>query len=400
MLAKALSNTLIQKRAAASSISYIGDSIVGLISSTSSIQIDSALGLSAVYNAVDSISNDIAVLPKSVYKSTSSGKEKQSDHKVTYLISKRPNQNQTAFTFFKALMTTALLRGNAVAIINRHQLSGEILSLIFVHPNDLYDIKMYENEMFYVTKFGTFSADQIIHIKGFSTNGYTGISVLNYAAKNLNAAIKAENFAETNFDSKGFGLGIIKTAKALNANAKKSISSAMEARLSKGGAYNVGVLDEGMEWEPITVSAKEAELIDWKKVTTQDVARWFNTSTYKLKLTEDHNYSTIEQASIDHLQDCLMPWIVQLEQELSVKLFNYNEKQDHYIKFNTNSVLRADIKSRAEYYTKMRFGGILSGDEIREKEDYNATGLPHMAVPLQPVQVQQQSQIQAENEEK
>jgi hypothetical protein len=46
----------------------------------------------------------------------------------------------------------------------------------------------------------------------------------------------------------------------------------------------------------------------------------------------------------------------------------------------------------------MRYGGILSGDEIREKEDYNSTGLDHMTQPLQPVQVQQQSQIQKENE--
>ena len=45
----------------------------------------------------------------------------------------------------------------------------------------------------------------------------------------------------------------------------------------------------------------------------------------------------------------------------------------------------------------MIFGGIMAGDEIREKEDLNPTGLPHMVSPLQPVQVQQQSQINTED---
>jgi len=42
----------------------------------------------------------------------------------------------------------------------------------------------------------------------------------------------------------------------------------------------------------------------------------------------------------------------------------------------------------------MRFAGIYSGDEIRIIEEKNPTGLPHMKDPLQPVQIQQQTQIE------
>lgn len=400
MLAKLLSDSLTQKRSAANNASVLGSFFGGLSGSVSTINTDKALTLSALYNAVDIISSDIAVLPKSVYRSDDKGKHKQPNHPVNYLISKQPNVNQTAFAFHKVLITTALLRGNGVAVILRNSQTGLPEAYQFIHPNDLQDIRMSQGELYFITKFGTFHNSEVIHLKGFSTNGYTGISVLNYAAKNLNAALTAEAFAETNFDAKGFGLGIIKTPKQLTGNGKRILSEGMENRLSRGGAFNVGVLDEGMEWQSVQVSAKEAELIDWKKITIEDVARWFNISTYKLKQTADHNYSTIEQASIDHLKDCLMPWIIQLEQEYSCKVFNTAEKKDHYIKCNTNAVLRADIKSKADYYTKMRYGGILSGDEIREKEDYNPSGLPHMKSPLQPVQVQQQSQIQAEEDGK
>jgi HK97 family phage portal protein len=398
MLAKALSNTLITNRNASNGSSVFGGFFGGLSGSISSIQTDVALTLSPLYNAVDIISNDIAMLPKAVYKNTAQGKEKQPGHVINYLIAKQPNINQTAFSFTKVMVVAALLKGNAVAIIKSNDQTGVPESLVFVHPNDLQDIRMVQGELYYKTKMGTYHSSEVIHLKGFSTNGYTGISVLKHAAKNLNAALTAESFAETNFDSKGFGLGIIKTPKSLKSNGKRILSEGMEGRLSRGGAFNVGVLDEGMDFQSIQVSAKEAELIDWKKITIQDIARWFNISTYKLKQTSDHNYSTIEHASIDHLQDCLMPWIVQLEQEYTCKLFNNAERADHYVKANTNAVLRSDIKSRAEYLTKLKFAGIISGDEAREKEEYNATGLQHMVDPLQPVQEQQQSQIDKSNE--
>jgi HK97 family phage portal protein len=402
MLAKALSNTLFSTRNANTSASF-GSFFSGLSGTSSTIQTDAALTLSALYDGVNIISNDIAVIPKAVYKNTATGKEKQSTHPINYILSKQSNRNQTAFHFHKIMIVTAILRGNAVAIINRNKQSGQIdrdNGFTFVHPSDLTDIRMVMGELYFITKFGTFHNSEVIHIKGFSTNGYTGISVLKHAAKNLNAAIKAESFAETNFDAKGFGLGIVKTPTKMTPNTKRIISESMESRLSRGGAFNIAVLDEGMDFSPISVSAKEAELIDWKKTTIQDIARWLNIGTDKLKQTEYHNYSTIEQASINHLQDCLIPWVVQLEQEYSCKVFNDIEKQDHYIKCNTNSVLRSDIQSRSEYYSKMRFGGILSGDEIREKEDYNATGLEYMTNPLQPVQIQQQSQIDALNVKK
>lgn len=397
MIAKALKDTFIQKRSTSSGSSVFGGMFSGLSGGASSIQVDQALTLSALYNAVDIISNDIAILPKSVFKNTEKGKEKQSKHPVNYLISKQSNTNQTSFSFHKVLITTALLRGNGVAIIERNQQTGQAVAFRFVHPTDLQDIRMVQGELYFITKFGTYHNSDVLHVKGFSTNGYTGISVLKNAARNLNASLTAEGFAETNFDSKGFGLGIIKSSKKIAPNGKRILSEAMESRLSKGGSFNVGVLDEDMDWQSIQVSAKEAELINWKKVTIQDIARWFNIGTDKLKLTEDHNYSTIEQASITHLQDCLMPWIVQLEQEYSSKVFNGTQKIDHYVKLNTNALLRADIASRGEYYSKMIFGGIMAGDEIREKEDLNPTGLPHMVSPLQPVQVQQQSQINTED---
>ena len=391
MFAQALSDALFTKRSTSSSLGGLfsfGASASGVIST------DNALKLSALYNGVTIIANDIAILPKSVYFRNGDNKNKVPKHPVHYKIAKQPNENLSSFHFHKVMVITAILRGNAVAIIKRDG-NGNLdkNALNFVHPDDLQDIKLIDGQLWFYTKFGVFHNSEVIHIKGFSTNGYTGQSVLKYAASNLNAALTAEAFAETNFESKGFGLGIIKSDKVLTSDAKKNLNEGMEARLSKGGKFNIGTLDEGMDFMPINVSAKEAELIDWKKISIQDIARWLNIGPHKLKQLDSLNYSSIEQQSIDHLQDSIFPWVTQFENEYDIKLFTQKESLDYYIKFNINALLRVDIKSRAEYYYKMRYAGVYSGDEIRVLEDMNPTGLEHMTVPLQPVQIQQQSQI-------
>lgn len=364
---------------------------------TSTISIDNALTLSALYNGINIISNDVAMLPKAVYTKVNGITQKQPGHPVHNIIALQPNSFQTSYWLHKIMITTAILNGNAVAVIRRHNTTGQIdpeNALVFVHPNDLQDIKLIDGQLWFFTKQGIFHNSEVIHIKGFSQNGYTGISVLRHAATNFNAAISADAFAQSNFDGKGMGLGIIKHNASLTPKAKKNLADAMEARLSAAGKYNIGVVDEGMDYKPISVSAQEAQLIDWKKITVEDVARWLNVSPRKLKqATNVTAAKSVEQGSIDHLSDAILPWVVQFEQEYNSKLFTTKEKPSIYTKFNISALLRVDAAARAEYYNKMRFAGIYTGNEIRILEDLNPIDLPFMNEPLQPVQLMQQQQI-------
>jgi len=286
-----------------------------------------------------------------VYQQNGENKNKLKTHPAHNPIAKTANCNLTSFHFHRVMVLTAILRGNAIAVINRNKVSGKLdqeNDFTFIHPDHIDDIRMIDGQLWFYTKNGIFNNNEVIHIKGFSTNGYAGTSVLKYAATNLNAEKTAEDFAQTNYEAKGFGLGIIKTEKQLEPKRKTALSAGMENRLGKGGAFNVGVLDEGIDFMPINVNAKEAELIDWKKISIEDIARWLNIGPHKLKHLDKLNYSSIEQQSIDHLSDSILPWVMQFENEYDTKLFSKKEKETLYIKFNINALLRIDAKSRAE----------------------------------------------------
>ena len=67
-----------------------------------------------------------------------------------------------------------------------------------------------------------------------------------------------------------------------------------------------------------------------------------------------------------------------------------------YVKFNINVLLRADIKSQAEFLNKMVFTGILDRNEARALMDRNPR--EGLSEPLTPVNAQMMDQINAKLE--
>lgn len=396
LIIRALSPKNIQTRNSAAGDSDLSGSIFSMFGGLNGSPVNhhAALSLSAVFNAVDQISNDIAKLPKGIFQKIDGNRQRMNDHPVDYLISKRPNVAMTQFSFHKALMISALLRGNGIAVIKRNKYSGIQTGFDLVNPDDIKSIKKKDGNIFYELKgFGILSSEDVIHIPGFSFNGITGISVFKYASKNLGAALSAENFADENFKSKGLLAGIIKTDKSgITPSTKNSLANAMETRLSKGGTHNIGFLDEGMDFQSITASAQEAALIDWKKISIEDVARWFNIAPHKIKHLDKATFSNIEQQSLDHGSDCIMPWAKKFEEEYDFKLFTEKERGSHYVKFNTNALIRTDMKTKSEFYSRAINFGWKTRNEVRDLEDDNR--IDGLDEPLTPSNAQTVSQIE------
>ena len=349
-----------------------------------------AMTLSAVFNALDIISNDIAVLPKSVFKKTDKGRVAVPDHPVDYLIHSRPNEKMTSFSFHKALVLSALFRGNGIAIIERNRL-GDVLSLQLVtDPVLVYE---YDGELFYEINEKMYAANEILHIPGFSFNGITGKGVIEYAAESLGVPLNAQYFATDYYSGKAQGIGIVESEKFISGPQKKKIESGISNSLNDISKWRVPVLDDGMKFKQIKLTAEEIKFIDTFKFSVEEVARWFNIPVVKLKNLDNASYNNVENLAIMHINDSILPWAVKFEQEYNVKLFNEQEirKDRMYVKFNINVLLRADLKSRAEYYSKAAFTGWVTRNEIRALEEMNS--IDGLDVPLTPVNTQTKEQI-------
>ena len=92
----------------------------------------SALSIGAFYNAVDLCSNDIAKLPKAVFRKEGDTRTKLTDHQVQKLIAVEPNGYQTPFSFWKILAFSAIVKGDGFARIHRNPRTGDSVKLEYL----------------------------------------------------------------------------------------------------------------------------------------------------------------------------------------------------------------------------------------------------------------------------
>jgi HK97 family phage portal protein len=82
--------------------------------------------------------------------------------------------------------------------------------------------------------------------------------------------------------------------------------------------------------------------------------------------------SGIEQLFLAFTQWTLRPWIVQWEQELSLKLLTETELAEGLrIRFQVKELLRGDSGARSAFYERMARIGAMNVNEIRAEEGRN-----------------------------
>lgn len=344
-----------------------------------------ALSLSAFYNGVNQLSNDIAKLPKAVLKKEGDQITKFHEHPVNFLISQKPNDLMNSFDFWKIIEYSKLVKGNAFAEIIRNKTSGRIQSLIFRYASDV-SVYILNDKLYYKYKGRMIDSSDMLHFKGFSFDGIVGVGVITFAAKQLGISIDSQNFQQEVYKDRGLGYGVIESDIAVNADNKKRLEEGFSSKMASGSKFRVPMLDEGMKYKSISITPAEAQFLETNKNGVLEVCRWLNIAPHKLKELGNANYSNIYQQSIEHVQDSVLPSVVANEQELNNKLFTTKEAGIVYTKFNINSLLRGDLAMKQGYYTAMVYSGIYTRNEVRALEDMNPVdGLDEI---LQPVNMQ------------
>ena len=134
-------------------------------------------------------------------------------------------------------------------------------------------------------------------------------------------------------------------------------------------AFRIAVLDLGMQYAPIGVSQRDAQFVESKAVTVEDIARFFGVPLHKL-MAGKQAYNSNEQNSIEYVNGTISPIAIQCNQEDTAKLlFDSEIARGMRVKRNLLAELQGDVRSRAEWYKAMRDTGVFSPNDIRALED-------------------------------
>ncbi len=335
--------------------------------------------IGTVFECVVIRANSMSKLPLQLYKRTKNGKEKDKNHKLWYLLEKRPNKWQTPSQFKQYIEVCRCLWGNAYIKLVFDN-SGCISALEPLEPSKVFIFKQYNTKDYLYQYNGdngleVFTEEEIIHIPYISLNGKEGKAPLEVARENAGNLQAITKFEGGFYKNSAMTPGILETPSQLNEPAKTKIKE--EWRRLNGGSSNAGdiaILDAGFNYKPIAIPIKDMEFIASRKMNKAEIATIFDVPLYMLNEFDNAKFNNVEHQNIRFLNDVLQPTITLIEEEFNYKLFTMSESKKYYVKFNLNSMLRADSKTRAEYYTEMIGTGVMTINQACDLEDLDNIG--------------------------
>ncbi len=364
----------------------------GVSYSGMSITPESAMNTSAVYACVKVLSEDVGKLPCILYRRVTKdgheSRERATDHPLYRVVNTKPNQILTPINYREMITTSVALRGDGISYISRVG-RGEIKELIPLHPDNV-TIKLNsarERYYEYQPENGqqrTFKQDEILHVMGLTLNGWSGVSPIKHAKESIGLTLATERHGSKVFTN-GARLGGILTTPARFKDPKTSdmVSKEFDSRTSGENAHKTIVLEEGMKWEKVSMTADDAQFLETRQFQVPEIARFWRMPLHKIGDLTHATFTNIEHQALEYVIDTLGPWLCRWEQAMNMALLSDVEQEEYYFEFLVDGLLRGDVKSRFEAYSRGILAGFLTRNECRKKE--NLPWIDGLDEPLTPV---------------
>ena len=334
---------------------------------------DTAMQISAVWACVRLLSETVASLPVAVYRKTDSGRIKDDSFWFAKLMSRKPNRYQTRVEFFETLMLNLALHGNAYC--KKIMVKNQITSLLPLMSGQMEPSLLPDGSIVYryQTDGGmeVYAEESIWHVKLYG-NGIIGKSPIAFGRNMVAIAQAAERATTKVYTNGGKRSGVLSLDRLLTPEQRDAVRANFSS-LTTGTSERLLVLENGMKFDPISMSPQDIELLSSRKFQIEEICRWFGVPSV---LVNDTSGSTSWGSGIEQLVQGfyklnLRPYLERIENSISCNLFSREEADEYEFEFDFEGLLRSDFKSRLEAYRTAVAGTIMTPNEVRKIE-----GLP------------------------
>ena len=338
-----------------------------------------SLNTTTVLACVKLLSSSIASLPCILYKKENGKKTPAINHPLFKVLHDQANAEMTAYTFFETSGVHQELWGNQYAQILRNN-GGDVIGLQPLRPEQTQVTRNEKKELVYITfdinnQRIALPAGDVLHIPGWGFDGLVGKSPIGLMREAVGLAVAAEETGARFFENGAITTGFLKHPGALSKEAQERLKESFKEKYGgQNNAHKIAVLEEGLDYTPISIPFKDTQFIETRGMQREEICTAFNVPPTLVGITEKQtSWGTgVEQLQIGFLTFTIRPKLVRLEQAMEKQLLTDQERRQGYeIKFNANAFLRGDMKTRFESYQLARLNGWLSVNEIREMEDLN-----------------------------
>jgi HK97 family phage portal protein len=361
---------------------------------------DTALTIPAVYACIRAIAEPLAAMPLKLYRKEGPAVFEADEEELYWLIYQQPSDIYTSYQFRQTLQYHACLRGNAYARIYRNRF-GQAVDLRIMHP-DYVTPRIVNNKLYYeVREHGSFKKElladfDVLHIAAIGADGILGKAPLTLLRETMGLHVANRDYVQAIQKNGGRLRGYLKHPQKLSKEQVEAIRANFKSPLLSG---EFPVLENGLEFEAISLTPIDLEFIKTAQITIEDIARAFKVPLHMINVMAQSTFSNMEQQALEFHQNTLLPWIKNWEQAL-FKLIPPSKRRTYFFRFNPDYILRADFMTRMKGYQLAISTGLMTINEARALEnlnpveggDVNLTPLNLGIVNNQPIEIEQDGQ--------
>lgn len=360
---------------------------------------DKALGVPAVWCAVNFISGTIAALPLQLFRGDGSDRVLAKQDPLYAILHDEVNDDHlTSFKWRKMMMVTTLMTGRSFSFIERNK-AGRVMNLWPLEPQKT-TVRRSDGRTFYdyqrtESQKVTYTAGEIIDIPFLlRADGVHHENPTQRLKNALALAIAMEIYAAKFFLNGGVPPLAMNGPAATEAAIRRTKEDVMGAvRRSNKANANVLYVPSGFELKPVGFNPEQGQLTEARLFQLQEIARIYDLPPIFLQDLSKGTYSNTEQQDLAFVKHTLTQWIELWEQEFNAKLFSRRNRQN-FVEFNLDGMLRGDFKTRMDGYGVAIQNGIRTPDEVRDLENLPRKGGPADKLHIQGATVPLGQQLQ------
>ena len=354
-------------------VSFLGLDAVS--ASGEHVSIDGALGVPAVWAAVNFLSGTLAGLPMHLYRRKGESRERQSGG-LARILHDAVNDEMSSFEWRKYFFEQVFTQGRGITFIERNA-GGRVINLWPLDPRST-TVRRKDGRKFYEYRDGetrtvTYQASEVIDVPFMlRSDGLRHRSPILTNKDSIGLALAVTKYGSKFFQNGGvppFAItGPFQSAGAIQRAADDLSQAVVKAARERRLALS---LPAGHEIKQIGADPEKSQLVELQRFIIEQIARVYSLPPVFLQDLTHGTFTNTEQQDLMLTKHTLKRWIEAFEQELNLKLFGrVNNRQ--YVEMNVDGLLRGDFKTRMEGNARAIQTGQLTPNEARAMDNRQA----------------------------
>lgn len=304
------------------------------------------------------------------------GEVERIEDSAVFRAMRYPSKYQTQVDFIQTIVTSLLLYGNAYAYVTRNQRT-EITEL---HPINsrmqrafmssdgselFYDLRDDWGKGWTFDPEAMYPARDVLHVKLHPTHSLLhGTSPIMHAATSASIGNRIQSGSKDFLGNMIRPSGILTTEQTLSAGQKEEFRIAMARQGNRENVGRAPILDKGVTWHQMTISAVDADIVNLYKMSVLDIIRTYRIPPAIVGLENIGAASGVESLINQWRATGLLFVAENIERALE-RIFEL--PADEELRFDLDGLARSPFAEKIGALTQAVQHGVMAPNEARKQ---------------------------------